>query len=511
MKSTDDRAHTGDDVTVGSWDLDARSAALILAAITGIALVLRLLGINSDLWLDEVAPVNQYRTLSALGVITTYTSANNHLMNTLLVKFTTSLAGESEWSVRLPAVLFGVATIPAMYRMVRLAASRAESLCACLLLAVSYHHVFFTQNARGYSAYLFFSLLATGMLVRGLERDGRRTWVAYVVCMFLDLASLLHGFFVFAGHMIVAGGWTASNARRRRPAHPPLARLVTVFAITGLLGVGLYAAMAVQAVGTLRTTYTSAGAGMPVTSQAFRADFVRGLVEGFGPLLVIAAPFAIAVVGYGFLVLLRRKWTLALSLVAPLLLVLSLVLMKNLSASPRFFLLGLPTAFISLVLGIFGVTNRVVHWVGWGARSRRSVAVAGAVVSVGALASIATLRSYYATPKQSYRAAVSYLKETRRPGDLVVLIQNAEEGFRFYGTRAGLVEGKDFVALRTPDSLETIRALGRPLVLVTTLERSLVDAPELQRRMEVGWKPVRTFPATIHDGEIRVWQPRTAP
>ena len=494
-----------------AWDLDRESAALILCAITTIALLLRLIGINSDLWLDEIAPVNQYRALSAFGVITTYTSANNHLMNTLLVKLSTSLAGETEWAVRLPAVLFGVATIPAMYWVIRLAASRVESLCACLLLAVSYHHVFFSQNARGYSAYLLFSLVATGLLVRGLEGAGKRTWAGYVVCMFLDLAALLHGFFVLAGHMIVACGWTISSARRGRPVDPPIRRLVIVFAITGLLGVALYAAMAVQAVGTLRTTYTSAGAGMAVTSQAFRADFLRGLVEGFGPALLLAAPFAIAVVGFGFLVLVRRKWTLAVSLVTPLMLVMALVLAKHLSASPRFFLLGLPTAFVSLVLGIFAFAKRVMRWSASDARPHRASVLAAMIVGIGALASLSTLRGYYATPKQSYRAAVTYLQATRKPGDLIVLIQNAEEGFRFYGTKAGLVEGSDFVALRTTDSLDAVRALGRRLVLVSTLERSLIEEPALQHRMEAEWKPFMRFPATIHDGEIRVWQPQTSP
>lgn len=499
---------TRDATAADGWDLDVGTAGIALACITALALVLRLIGIGSDLWLDEVAPVNQYRLLSALDVLTTYTSANNHVLNTLLVKFSTWLAGESEWVIRTPAVLFGVATVPLTYWVTRVAATRVESLCVALLMAVSYHHVFFSQNARGYSSYLFFSLLGTGLLLRGLDAGRPGRWGAYVACMVLDFAALLHAFFVFAGHILVTGVWLRVRATRGRPADPSTIRLLVVFAVCGLLGVALYTPMAMQALATLRTTYSSPASGMPVTSTAFRADFVRGLVEGFGPGLLIAAPFVIAIVAYGFVILVRRNWALAMALVSPLMVLVALIVVKNLTASPRFFLLGIPTAFISLVFGIFAIARRLVPSARAASRSMRAVSVATAVVSLGALASLATLRAYYATPKQSYRAAVAYLQQVRRPGELIILIQNAEEGFRFYASRAGLVEGTDYVALRSVDSLAVVRRLPRQLILVSTLERSLIEAPGLQRSMEAGWSPTMTFPATIHDGEIRIWQQR---
>jgi hypothetical protein len=64
------------------------------------------------------------------------------------------------------------------------------------------------------------------------------------------------------------------------------------------------------------------------------------------------------------------------------------------------------------------------------------------------------------------------------------------------------------VALRSLPDFEAARARGQRLILVTTLERSLrLELPELLARIEDGWNPVKTFPATIHEGEIRIWQP----
>ncbi len=71
------------------------------------------------------------------------------------MKLCVAIFGAQEWAIRLPSVIFGTATIPAIYWVSRQALSRRASLCVALLLAVSYHHIFFSQNARGYTAYVF--------------------------------------------------------------------------------------------------------------------------------------------------------------------------------------------------------------------------------------------------------------------------------------------------------------------------------------------------------------------
>ena len=85
--------------------------------------------------LDEISPIVDYTRLSAAQVIGSYLRSNNHLMNTLLLKASISIFGENEWSVRLPAVTFGVLGIPALYWVARLGLSRVASLGAALLFA----------------------------------------------------------------------------------------------------------------------------------------------------------------------------------------------------------------------------------------------------------------------------------------------------------------------------------------------------------------------------------------
>ena len=63
----------------------------LYAATVGLALALRVMGIGSDLWLDEITPLQDYGHLSPLAVVGSFLSTNNHLLNTLLTQLSTTL------------------------------------------------------------------------------------------------------------------------------------------------------------------------------------------------------------------------------------------------------------------------------------------------------------------------------------------------------------------------------------------------------------------------------------
>ncbi len=90
------------------------------------------------------------------------------------------------------ALLFGVATIPVFFYLARAVTERREAIFATLFLTLSYHHVWFTQNARGYSAMIFFTVLSTLFLVRWLSKpsNGRRDWFWFSVCGSLGMMAL---------------------------------------------------------------------------------------------------------------------------------------------------------------------------------------------------------------------------------------------------------------------------------------------------------------------------------
>jgi hypothetical protein len=220
---------------------DIRHPAVWVTAATLLAGVLRLYGLNSDLWIDEIKTVLDYLDVSPFHILVTYTSSNNHLLNTLLVQGMVRAVGMKEWAIRLPAVLLGIACIPAIYYLARTALGRRESVLAAFLLAVSYHHIFFSQNARGYTGLLLWGMLGTALFVRGLTSTRLRYWVLYVLVMFLGMATILYSFFIVAGHALafLAACWMLR--RQRKPLRPLAIRAVTAWAVVGMLSLHLYA------------------------------------------------------------------------------------------------------------------------------------------------------------------------------------------------------------------------------------------------------------------------------
>ncbi|WP_310572322.1 glycosyltransferase family 39 protein [Gemmatimonas sp.] len=496
-----------------SGDLTPRAAAVGLTIITLVALALRVYHLDRDLWLDEISPILDYASLSVPQIVGSYLRSNNHLLNTLLLKGMIALFGEQAWSVRLPAVAFGVAGVPALYWCARLALSRRASLGAALLLAVSYHHLFFSQNARGYTAYLCLALLSTRALVNGLRDDRGRDWLLYVMATVLGVAALLNTAFVLAaqGFAALAAVWRVHRAGGA--AMPLLRRVLVVLAIAGFLSAELYAVAMPEVYVVISNVYKTQSTGFVLFSWEFAREVLRGVSAGFGSggvgvgALLAAVPFLLVAAAGAFAVL-RRAWALALALALPGVLTLAFLLVRGLTISPRFFLLWLPLAVLTAVVAI----DAGAGWI-WRARPRRAVLMGTGTVAVLAMLSAASLGRYYAIPKQPYRAALAYVERARKPDDRVVVVYLAELGMRYYGARAGAPLDERYRFVRTVPALDSAlaqRGAGR-VWLVVTFERALqMDLPELNARVHSGWTLQHTFDGTVGDGGISVWRERDA-
>lgn len=489
-------------------DISASAARWILVGITALAIVLRLVNLGSDLWLDEITPRLQYGELTPLEVIATYLSSNNHLLNTILVNASVGLLGEREWVIRLPAVLFGCATIPLLYWVGRLAMSRAASLGATLLLAVSYHHIFFSQNARGYTGYIFFSLLSTGLLIQALREDRGRYWIGYVVATLLNFSALLIAAFVAASHVAIGVALLVVARRRGASVSRLSGRLAAAFAVSALLVFQLYSLVIPQAYVVLQFTYVSPASGFGGLSNAFLRELIRGISAGFGAGWLLGAVPFVLLAAVGFFGVARRVWALAALLVLPEVLTAAFLLAKGYTFSPRFFLLALPIATLSVAQGLWSFATGIGRRVGADSAAF-APSLTAALLLVLSVGSAASLPRYYAIPKQPYQASMEYLENLRGPGDIVIVVHLAEKGYRYYGARYELKEGKEYFFVRSEEAFDEIisaHATSR-IYLVTTFRRALeIKYPELVERIASGWSVDQKFPATVGDGAIVVWK-----
>ncbi|MEZ4588669.1 MAG: glycosyltransferase family 39 protein [Gemmatimonadales bacterium] len=185
-----------------------RAELLALSACLVLALALRLPGLGSGLWYDEIETLVEYVRRPLALILGTFDSKNQHLLYSVAAHLSVSALGESAATLRLPAVLFGVASVLAFHRFARAVVGRDEALIGAAALAVSYHHVWFSQNARGYTGLRLFTLLATQVLWRLLSGGPARRLDPLWYGVWLALAVYTHFTAVLVGvaHALIVGG-----------------------------------------------------------------------------------------------------------------------------------------------------------------------------------------------------------------------------------------------------------------------------------------------------------------
>jgi 4-amino-4-deoxy-L-arabinose transferase-like glycosyltransferase len=96
--------------------------------------------------------------------------------------------GVSEWSARLTSALIGILSIPILYVPVQRIFGVRAALIAMLLLAVSPWHIFWSQNARFYTALMLIYSLALFAFHFGLERNRPQYFAAFYVLFYLAMS-----------------------------------------------------------------------------------------------------------------------------------------------------------------------------------------------------------------------------------------------------------------------------------------------------------------------------------
>ena len=497
----------------GPWVLAA------LAAVAVVALGLRLVHLGDDLWLDEIVTVRQYASGSVREMFAALDAANNHLLNSLGVHLSIRVFGQTAWAIRLPALVWGVLTVPALYWAARQLFEPLLSFAAATLLAVSYQHVFFSQDSRGYTAYMLFGLASTTLLTRALREDRLELWAAYVAASLLCIASVPTGAFVVAGNALVACVAFVSTVRRGSPdTMRLLRRLLIVYGAIGALSAQLYAPVVTHAAGAAQGAWRSSASGFHPFSIGFARQLGQGFTGRVGPLLLlVAVPVALAGLAGSWSVV-RRDWALAAGLTVGPLLNVAFVVVRGLAFAPRFLLFLAFPAILAAVETVRLVAGWVIRVAAKGdvtrrPRSLQAVQVLGIVLAAGVLA--APLVGYYRIEKQPYQAALARAA-TLRPSGVVIAADNMEQGVLYYGiehpgTRKALAPGVDVFFVRSATALDSAltAAAGRTPVVLTTLDRALrTGRPLLYARIRAHWEPAARLSGSIGDGGITIWLPR---
>lgn len=160
--------------------------------LTLLALGLRLYSVGSQsLWFDEAYTVFVSRLPIADGWQYLVADGVHPPLYYWLIKLFLYF-GDSEVVLRMPSVLFGVLSVPAVYLLGLGWLGKKGALVSALLLTISPFSIWYSQEARMYAALAFFAIIIFGLYASLLIKLSNWRIVAFVIAS--SLAYLTHYF-----------------------------------------------------------------------------------------------------------------------------------------------------------------------------------------------------------------------------------------------------------------------------------------------------------------------------
>ena len=476
-----------DEPAVDGW-LE-RNYQVLLLALMALAGALRFWGLGNDLWMDEVFSLVGAGRSSPGQIISLYTDDNHHTLFVLLARISTAAFGESAFSFRLPSALFGIASIWAVAHLGRLVFNRRTAILAAALLTLMYQHVWFSQNARGYTILLFCTVVASYLFLMGLQSGRWRYWVCYALVVALGSFAHLTGIFVGLGHglvllMLLARDRSLSNGRWR-----PWAAL----ALSAWFTLHFYALMLPQLLGHFLKFSQQPKFHFEWQSPAWLIAEAFEQI-GIGLLAGWAGLFVMIPVGvYLFSLFVRRDWVFVALALSPAVVTIAGILLVGWNLWPRMFFneLGFAALFATAAAIYFGLLAL---------RLLPRLPAGAALVPALVLCAAAALKlpDVYKYPKQDYTGARDYVLSQLGTGDVVLGLHMAGKVYKSY-------YAPDWPEINTLRELEARSAHSGYTWVLYTLPRFLQSAkPAIISKFESEFDVMETFPGTLAEGSIIV-------
>jgi len=192
--------------------LDRRTTVLVVGGITLLALALRLLALRGSFFGDELYTY-EMSTRPGLNDVLAGVRSPAELTPPLffLIAWGFQKFGDPLVWLRLPSLLAGIATVPLVYVLGVRTLGRRAGVVGAGLFALSPMATFFATQARAYALLMLLVVLSTLSLLRALDTNDPRWWVAVV---FVNAAAMYtHYTCMFV--LVTQAGWAVFTRRDR--------------------------------------------------------------------------------------------------------------------------------------------------------------------------------------------------------------------------------------------------------------------------------------------------------
>jgi 4-amino-4-deoxy-L-arabinose transferase-like glycosyltransferase len=330
---------------------------------------------------DEATTYDNYVSKPLYIGLANYSTPNNHLLHTFLAKLSVTAFGSAPWAIRLPALLAGIAILPATFALARVHYGKVAALLATALVATSSTLVEYSTNARGYTLVVLLTLVALLAGARVIQHGSASAWAVIAIACGLGLFAVPIMVYAVGGVFL----WLVLTfvVERRSAAvwiRPLVATGLAIAVLTALLYAPVFAASGVRSVTSNEFVQARSFGAMlgelPDHGRAVFAAWHRDL-----PLVVTTA---LAVGALASLAFTRRLSRFAVPPLLPFALVgILAIAAQRVVPYPRVWLFLLPLILVTAV-GLYG---RLLE------QLRRSTAVAAAAAAAVAAAGVAAVVS----------------------------------------------------------------------------------------------------------------------
>lgn len=417
--------------------------AVVLLVLAGAS---RFIGLGAlDPWQDEVLSFQTSSDL--LPKLMSWVTPGNDVHSPLPfieIKLVRAALGSSDVALRLPAAAYGVAGVLAFYLVVGRCVTWAIGFAGALLLALNPFVLEWSREARMYSHWLFYALLAIGVAYAAVQRGDRgardalnwRWWLLGLLFMLLHASSV--SAIMTIGAIGLWLGLVALSELMRRSG-----RGWTILGGAALATMVYLCSWGLTGLGKLMTTLGRDPAASPDHhAPVFVHEFIGALrdLTGSAPAPVAIVLWVAAIAGWGLLWRMGH-WRLVL-LVA---LVTFVPWLSYPSITKHHFFAGryVYPGLIGLSVGLAAAGVWLWQW-GAAAGARRGRIAAVAVMAAVIVFWAPVWRLLYTVPKMQVREALRPIWEHAESGDVVVVVPDwfaCYESYYGFGEQAKLILG----------------------------------------------------------------------
>lgn len=238
--------HLGQGPTIPAPVSPRRVAILILGALAA----LRLFHWGAPLTEDEAYMVRTYANQPISGIATSFEAPNNHILLAMLLHLINVVSPRELFvsmahpgTLQAVSILASIGAVVLLYMLVEDAYSARTALLAAAALGLSYWHLIYSHQLRGYSLSTFLLVLTVRLLHEGLVRERRRLLFFFPLAFAAFSYTVASNLYFSLGLGLALVVWLHRSPDRHPHRNALLGMLALGVVLTAILHLPIFSAM----------------------------------------------------------------------------------------------------------------------------------------------------------------------------------------------------------------------------------------------------------------------------